>query len=64
VKPWLRRIYPACFAGNRILAIRSGLSWRHRRFGLFSKILLVADRSGGTRFAAAAFFVCADIWND
>jgi len=42
LQPWLRRIFRASFAGNRILAIRPVLSCRHDRFGLSPKIWLVA----------------------
>jgi len=44
----LRRIFEACWFGNRILAIRLVLSCRQNRLGLSPKIWLVA------RYAAPA----------
>jgi hypothetical protein len=53
LQPSLRRIFPACLPGNRILAIRPVLSWATRTFRTFPQNLACgADRSIATSRAA------------
>jgi hypothetical protein len=65
----LRRIYLACFVGNRILAIRlvltSGADLSDAIVSEFPQNLSCgADRNICTRCAAAATRVFADVGND